>query len=272
MDEIERLRQLQIDILLEIKRICDENDIQWFMTDGTFLGAVRHKGFIPWDDDIDIGMLQSEYERFISTAPKQLSDKFYLDCYQTNKNCSHVFSKVRLKGTVYCESKASASEKHNEIFVDIFPYYYVSDNKKVRHREANLHNIFKQLVVIKNKVQPWKGESISKMIKFIPLRIAANFINKAFLWKKIIAYQTKYKSSGFVSPQFMGYMGKIVYPAEIFCDIKKIRFEKYMFNAIKDADTYLTITYGDYMKLPPENERKTHQILKLDFGPYSISK
>ena len=102
-ENVIKLRRAQLMIAKEIKRICDLNNINYFLDSGSMLGAVRHSGFIPWDDDMDIGMCCDDYEKFISIAPKELDNRFFLDNYETNKSNPLVFSKVRLKGTTYIE-------------------------------------------------------------------------------------------------------------------------------------------------------------------------
>ena len=103
-ENVIKLRRAQLMIAKEIKRICDLNNINYFLDSGSMLGAVRHSGFIPWDDDMDIGMCCDDYEKFISIAPKELDNRFFLDNYETNKSNPLVFSKVRLKGTTYIEN------------------------------------------------------------------------------------------------------------------------------------------------------------------------
>ena len=135
-EKIVKLRQAQLMIAKEIKRICEKYDINYFLDSGSMLGAVRHNGFIPWDDDMDIGMCCDDYAKFIAVAPTELDDRFFLDNYETNKNNPLVFSKVRLKGTKYIEEIGNKDLVHNEIFVDVFPYYYISDNMIERKLEG----------------------------------------------------------------------------------------------------------------------------------------
>ena len=106
--EQEVLRKVQpilLEMLKEIRRVCDENGIRYFLYRGTFLGAVRHKGFIPWDDDMDVAMLRSDYEKFCEIAPQKLSDEYCFQNWHTDRDYAHPFGKVRKRGTVYVEAK-----------------------------------------------------------------------------------------------------------------------------------------------------------------------
>ena len=168
-DEHEQLKKVQLMIAEDIKRICEKYQIKYFLDAGSMLGAVRHKGFIPWDDDIDIGMPKEEYNKFLEVAPAELGEKYFVDNYNTNRDNSLVFTKIRLLGTEYIENKANAAAKHNEIFVDIFPYYYISDNELVRKGEAFRMQLLTQMLLIKGGYKVWRGETRLKYLKFLPI-------------------------------------------------------------------------------------------------------
>ena len=93
------LKKLELEIAKEVKKICDENNIDYFIIGGTLLGAVRHKGFIPWDDDMDIGMTWNNYQRFLKLAPEKMDDRFFIQTCQTDLNYHNIFAKVRLRNT-----------------------------------------------------------------------------------------------------------------------------------------------------------------------------
>ncbi len=146
MDQREQLRKAQLYIAEEIKRICGLYNIPYFLDCGTMLGAVRHHGFIPWDDDLDIGMLREDYERFIAAVPDALGSEFFLDNEITNPENALVFSKIRLRNTKYLEIKGNQKAVHNEIFVDVFPYYAISDAPGARKKEAFEMAVLAQLL------------------------------------------------------------------------------------------------------------------------------
>ena len=132
---LRRLQLTQLDIAKEIKRVCEKNDIKYWLESGTLLGAVRHKGFIPWDDDLDIAMRRDDYERFKKIAPRDLSSEYFFQSWETDENFGLPFAKVRKRKTIYKEIKAKNSKANNGIFVDIFPYDIVSgeDDKLVKN-------------------------------------------------------------------------------------------------------------------------------------------
>ena len=125
-------KKLQTAILMiakEIVRLCDENNIPYFINGGTQLGAIRHKGFIPWDDDFDIGMRRADYEKFLKVCEEQLDhNKYFLQTEDTEKNYAFYFAKIQLKGTSIIEDFSKNVQIEHGIFVDIFPYDNIPDN------------------------------------------------------------------------------------------------------------------------------------------------
>lgn len=263
----EKLKKAQIMITKEIKRICEANNINYFLDAGSMLGAVRHKGFIPWDDDIDIGMLKEDYERFIQIAPKQLNNMFFLDNYELDSNYGLVFSKVKLKNTIYKEKLGSETSEHQEIFVDIFAYFYRPENKFLRFIQTNSMRILGQVFMAQSGFKLWK--SSNNKIKYIPILMISKLFSRKQIYKKIDKLYNKCKNSNIVGVHD-GYSYKywnynISYLKE-FIDVK---FENETFRIPRNYHEILSKVYGDdYMKLPPIEKRRNHEILELDLGPY----
>lgn len=265
-EEVRKLRQAQLLIANEIKRICDKHNITCFLDAGSLLGAVRHKGFIPWDDDLDLGMMPDDYRKFVKIAPGELSGEFFLDNYETNRENALVFSKVRLLGTEYIENKGYASGEHNEIFVDVFPYYYISDNRLVRKTEGLIMAFLAQAIMSKSGYQVWKGEGLLKRLKFIPSDLAGMVFPKKMMHSWVNHLTSRHYGTQFLCENGGSCYGYWYMPKAVFQQFREAEFEGQYFRIPEDYDTYLTRVYGDYMKLPPENERVTHQIIRLDFG------
>ena len=117
---LRRIQLTQLEIGKEIKRVCEENDISYFLAHGTFLGAVRHQGFIPWDDDMDMGMLRPDYEKFCRIAPEKLKPEFFFQNWYSEPNYGLPFGKVMKRGTVYLEGKKTRRLKENGFWI-FFP-------------------------------------------------------------------------------------------------------------------------------------------------------
>ena len=269
MTDIDKLRKAQLDIAGEIKRICDKHGIRYFLDSGSMLGAVRHQGYIPWDDDMDVGMLDGDYQRFLQVAPGELSEAYFLDNYDTNPENGLVFSKIRLKGTRYIENKGNPNAVHSEIFVDIFPYYFISDNELTRRLEALQMKALTKGILSKAGYKVWKGDGWSKRLKFIPTDILGWLLPMKTLRGWVDWLYHRHKDTARVCIHAGSCYGYWFFPVEMFDELIEVPFEGRMFPIPKRYDEFLRRAYGtDYMTPPPPEKRVTHQIQLLDLGPY----
>lgn len=260
--ELKLLRDIQIEILDEIVRICKKHNLRYFLSGGTLLGAVRHGGFIPWDDDLDIGMPRKDYEKFIFIAKKELNKKYYLQDIDTDKNYWQGFAKVRKNNTLFDEQSIENINTHKGIFVDVFPY---DDSKKIDFIFKIKWSIIKNFqnfclyyrgIYDKTQVNHYFCCKICSVVGMNRLLKLSRFILKTHFFKG-----GKY---------FLTFVG--AYPMEkeilefnwIF-PTKKIKFENKMYDCPNNPDAVLTRLYGNYMKLPPVDQRVTHLPKKILF-------
>lgn len=270
MDDNWQLRKLQLcqlHILEEIDRICEAEGLTYYLFGGSAIGAVRHGGFIPWDDDLDIAMYRKDYERFKKVMIESHTDRFFLQSSETDPDYPRVIAKVRLKGTVQQERSYENLACDNGIYIDVFPIDYASRPdgvgmwlrgkvvrwcfayKTVRCGSNNGHNM-----------------GLKRALRWVAHCIPAKWIDKLmdYVCTKDNDVPREY-STIFLS----GYGWKRqMHRTETIGQGKKIRFETGMFNAPSDIDTFLRKIYGDYMRLPPPEKRIAHKLTNIDFGCY----
>lgn len=269
---LRKVQLTQLEIACEIKRICDENQIEYFIDGGTLLGAVRHKGFIPWDDDLDIGMSRNQYNKFVHIASKQLKDEFFLQTWDTDKGYGYTYAKVRKKNTIYLERVAQDSTANNGIFVDIFPYDNYPDNRLKRKLLCSQLTILKMILKVKCHFYPWKETehtNVKRWFIYLPIRFFACFSEKEIIKRKYLRLATSYnkEKTTQVFPQVAERLGATVMKREYLEQTISMKFENILFSAPKEYDAYLTELYGDYMTPPPLDKRKNiHNIIKISFG------
>ena len=261
-DDLSRLWQTEQDILDEIHSVCVQNGIRYSLAFGTLIGAIRHQGFIPWDDDIDIMMPREEYERFVRVWEQSEHDDFLLQRYDTTPDIPNNFSKVRKNHTAFIQTE---QEKHvlyhKGVFVDIFPFDAVAGGWLSRKLQLAACSVS---LLYSRGYCSGKG-GLSGFVERALLLAPKSKYRALQLRMEKSAFRWKDHSNGWFSACTYNAC-RIVFPADLFDEIIEISFNGKKYYAVKNADTFLRIQYGDYMQLPPEEERVLkHHPLLVDF-------
>lgn len=252
--DIQELRKLQMDILDNIHQFCEERNITYFLSCGSLIGAVRHKGYIPWDDDIDLYMPRSSYERFVDEY-NDPTGKYELLEPRKTKKYFYTFAKVSDTRTLMVE--AWYDNFPIGVNIDVFPVDYVTEDMKTRKRlfwlKKNLFRIYidKRVRLFRDR-KPW--HVFKRLIcKLIPVPSAV--ING---WLRNIAYY-KTATHTVCNMTEVGPSMKGCFNASCIASAVDIEFEGKIYKTMCGYKEYLEHTYGDYMTLPPEDQRQTHK-------------
>lgn len=261
MKEVE-IKQIQIQILKEFADYCDKNNLVYFLGYGTLLGAVRHKGFIPWDDDIDLVMPRGDYDKFIKKFNKKSKNLEVLDILN-EPTYSFSFAKLSDKSTFIKEGTDIAFDKLG-VNIDIFPLDGVSSDLKEQKRKVKQIKIYRKILDFKNISIVRKRAFYKNIILFLGKTIFY-FIDYQKIVKKIVdsAKELNYDDSNTVACLVWNYGAKEIMSKEIFSKSTKLEFENDLYNVPQDYDKYLKNIYGDYMILPPEEKRISHHVFNV---------
>lgn len=270
MEPIEKLHQIDLEIVKNVIKICEKYNLKYFMLGGTMLGAIRHGGFIPWDDDIDLGMPRKDYETFLEIAEKELPDYLQVVNYKNTPSYQYYITRIQDKNVKVIEKRIGNDSKFTYASIDIFPIDGTPNNKLLRKL------YFFRVLSHRALMSLYYKDSIDRKRK-------RGTIEKAFLWimekipfEKIIdPYKEKEKIDKLLSSQNVDtskYIGNImgayrtreIVPKEWYGKGTKYTFEDINLVGLDNYDEYLKFTYGDYMQLPPEDSRKTHFSLVND--------
>lgn len=254
-------------IAKEIKRICEKNEIPYFLLAGTLLGAMRHKSIIPWDDDMDIGFFREDYNRFLAACQKDLSSDFYLCSLETERSYGKPFAKIRLKDTHFPEERTPEGLSDG-IFVDVFPIDRIPVNPLQRKRQKFLNQslLFTMLVKCGYQINNKKFKMVSSLF--------SHFFTKKSLQVRIEREQSRYNTvEGLDYTNFCGnyVYGREIIPAECLDDgLSELEIDGVVFSTPKYPERYMSCLYGDFMRLPPENQRIfKHTSSEIDFGRWA---
>lgn len=254
-DSLAHLQKLELEILIEFDKFCQNNNLKYYLAEGTLLGAVRHKGFIPWDDDIDVMMPREDYEKFLKLAIKKFNKNYKIQCIQTEPKYWVIASKIRmLKDTGYVQNDVLKMTDNAGVYIDIFPLDYLPE---IYSKEIAFN--FKMIRLLRRMLWLKTGFSKKKSLRNKILKFFANFISVEKYHELIKKRMTKYNNRP--HKYIVNYgsyypLSKLIIPAHVYGEGKYLDFENYKFLVPNDYDYILTNVYGDYMQLPPENKRK----------------
>ncbi len=273
-DDLKHLKDLEMKILKEVISICERHGLKYYAYGGTMLGAVRHGGFIPWDDDIDIAMFRKDYKKLLKILDTELSDEYYVLNFYKHEEFYYSFTQVCLKGTELRPYFLMPVSYKPGICIDIFPIDNVPESEIKRKIYYSKYPIFYHLirnsifkVKTSNKINSCIHSLIHSFLKIYP--------GHQGIIKRFDRYLTKYndKNTNYVTvhisrdePINFGKNG--FFDKRDFEPSRKVKFEDIEIYVPYNYDRILTIFYGDYMTLPPEEKRYNHAPEVIDFGEY----
>lgn len=272
---LKKVQRLELGILKDFIKLCDENNLIYFGIAGTGIGALRHKGFIPWDDDIDVAMPRKDYEQFIKIAKEQYSDKYYVLNGLEDENYPLLTTRWILKGTKFVEEPLKNIDCKFGIFLDIYPLDQIPDDEKLFKKQARQAFFWSKLLVLRSVAFPvlafsgWKAKLVHMICAVVHGILVLFHIPKSWLYKKCLNISTKYnnlettKRLDFLCDT-TAYMN--IHYTEGLYPLVEYEFEDIRIKFPGNIKDNLTMAYGDYMQLPPEEKRKNHYPYILDFG------
>ena len=258
--ELRAVQLIELELLCEVDRICRKCGITYHIVAGTLLGAVRHGGFIPWDDDADVAFLRDEYEQFRAACETELdSARFYFQDHRNTPGYRWGYGKLRRKGTAFVRLNQEHMPYEQGIFIDLFPYDYVPDN--ILLRQLHCFRCFLYRKAFWSPVGRNVAKGFERFAYVVLSKIPAQRLNRSFVrfieksnrresgWIRILTFPTPTKDHG--------------YKRRWADETAEFVFEGVSFFGPAEYDEYLTFKYGDYMTPPPESGRKTHPVSSL---------
>lgn len=256
--DLKKLQSIELEIFKEFVRLCDKHNLTYSLAMGTAIGTVRHKGFIPWDDDIDIMMPRKDYEYFWRVAAREMNPEYFFQNYYTDKNCGLIYGKIRKNNTILSEQYSSHVDMHQGVWIDIFPYDCTSDDVKEREKINKFIDLLKNIYIIKcGFFLPQDKNNFVNKIGYVIIKCICLFINQEYLIKKLDKYINKFNGDKTKNVCVRGSLPKNrIIPLTILNEVVSTEFEGVQAKIVKEYDIYLRRIYGDYMQLPPIEKRQ----------------
>lgn len=275
-----KLQEVQKQIYVDFQDLCKRHSIPFFVSGGTAIGTIRHKGFIPWDDDIDVCMLRKDYDKAIYFIRKELSDKYTVFDCDSHEGYVMAFARLCRNGTKMQEHADTDTNYTTGIFIDMFAYDKTTPNARLVKKQIRRTWLLARLIVLSK----YKRPKFPKDLKGIKLKVAKilctliHYILNLFHLKKRVLYKmyikeaTKYNNSKYQLYTDFSYSQpeKVLCTYDMIFPLKEMPFEDITVQMLNNADKYLTSQYGNYMEIPPVDKRITHNPGYVDFGDGNV--
>lgn len=262
---IQKLHAVQLEILKEFSRVCEQEEILWFPFFGSLIGTVRHDGFIPWDDDIDLIVRYKDYEKLMNSADKLFKYPFFFQTTKNDPQYKAVFAKLRKSDTTLITENLSSCDINHGVSIDIYPAINASDNPNERKKQE----FFTRLYYLTHIDSSAKNHGMAiKIVTRLFSTLCPQILKKKLeniAFKNVNICENENTKEFYVLSGAIGYIDH-TYSNLIFRDYFKHRFEDLEVRIPRNYDEALRRDYGDYMELPPEDERgvKLESFLKFD--------
>jgi len=258
--DIKSLQKKILEITIYLDDFCNEHNITYYLMGGSALGALRHKGFIPWDDDLDVFMTYDNYMKFIEKARNHLNSKrFYLQ-EENTEEWPMFFTKLRMHGTTFIEENTQNANMHQGVYIDIMCLNNVSANKLYRFFQ------FSAALLLTAQTIDKRGYESNKNVKKKVAMLIARFFVRGFIKKKLLSFvrslntkQTKLVGHFFGKAPF----SKTSFPVAWLGKQRYVPFEDTKLPVPQQAEKYLALRFGDYMKMPDESTLKEYPVHAL---------
>lgn len=274
---LKAVQEIELEMLECFLEICEKHDLTYFAFAGTGIGALRHGGFIPWDDDIDINMPRKDFEKFVEIAKRDYGDRYYFLNATTDEHYPLMTTRWCKKGTVFWEESLKGVPCKFGIFLDLYPMDEVSDDPKKLRRQAMPAWFWSKIMILREvpyPVLPFQGMTkkvIHGICACVHVLLKTFHVSHNWLYGRCMAACTKYNGVG---TDTLGYLCSsqpyedVLKKSQAY-PLKKLKFEHLELNFPNKIEEMLTATYGDYMKLPPAEKRKNHFPYRLELGDYT---
>lgn len=273
---LKKLQKIERMMLKDFDSLCKKHNLKYFAGGGTAIGAIRHQGMIPWDDDIDLNMLRDDYEKFLQIFEKECGDKYYILNARKYSIYPSMNTRICLKGTAFVENCMLGLDLPFGIFIDVFCFDPIPDDERLARKQWRRAWFWGKLMTLRGVSKPVLfAYGLKHKVLSVACAIGHWFLKVLFspkyLYEKTEIWARKREQDCncsrvaymFDTVPFLSVMDK----ANIF-PTKTVKFDDVTIEIAANTEDYLSKRFGDYMQLPPEDKRHNHRPAILDFGAY----
>lgn len=271
---LRKLQLKELDIMKDFDDLCRKHNIPYAVFWGSGIGAMRHGGFIPWDDDVDVMLLREDYEKFLRVAKEEYSEHYYLLTAEENENYPLMTAHWGPKDTDFIISEFKNVPCKFTIFLDIFPLDAISDDEGEQKKQCFAAWFWQKLMLLRQMSHPasqhrgLKGKAFYFTCRIVHIGMKALHISPKWLYRKCNEVCQRYKG---VSTQKVAFLTDTIPGTNIFLKkeifpLRYLEFEGVKFPFPKETEKLLARYYGNYMQVPPIEKRRNHFPYLLDFG------